>query len=334
MLRSRLRCMGERSVRFRFSTDSLPTEGRFEAFRDNLAHRLFQFDMLYQSATPYRGVIDLTMAGQVSFGQVYGSAAQFVRTEKLARQCEEGVWLLLNRRGRVRVSQGDLRGELQPGDGFVLNSVRVHEGECLVESDTWVIKVPEDSTKALRDKDAANRAAILPATAPITRLLHTLLDAYHLLGEIDHPEAEMRLGQFLADLVALSMGPSRDGAYLAKERGLKAAQLQAVRDDIGRNFLHAGFSAADVAARLGISVRYVHLLLEETGRSFSEHVLEKRLIHAYKLLLSPTWLSTRIADIAFETGFSDLSHFNRSFRRRFGCTPRDVRAQGNAHSGS
>lgn len=321
-------------MRFKFSTDSLPPEERFEAFRDNLARRLFQFDMLCRSSAPYLGVIDMTMAGQVSFGQVYGSAAQFVRTEKLARQCEEGVWLLLNRRGRVRVSQGDLRGELGAGDGFVLDSVRVHEGECLVESDTWVIKVPEDSTKLLRHKNAANKPAILPATASITRLLHTLLDAHHRMGEIDHPDAEMRLGQFLADLVTLAMGPSRDGAYLAKERGLKAAQLQAVLDDIGRNFLHAGFSAADVAARRGISVRYVHLLLEETGSSFSEHVLERRLIHAYEMLLSPPRLSARIADIAFESGFSDLSHFNRSFRRHFGCTPSAVRVKGKTNGGT
>jgi AraC-like DNA-binding protein len=321
-------------MRFKFSTDSLPPEERFEAFRDNLARRLFQFDMLNRSVQPYLGVIDMTMAGQVSFGQVRGSAARFVRAEKMARQCEEGVWLLLNRRGRVRVSQGDLRGELGAGDGFVLDSVRIHEGECLVESDTWVIKVPEDSTKLLRHRDSANRAAILPAAAPITRLMHTLLDAQYRLGDIDHPEAEMRLGKFLADLVALAMGPSRDGAYLANKRGLKAAQLQAVLDDIGRNFLHAGFSAAEVAARLEISARYVHLLLEETGSSFSEHVLEKRLMHAHEMLLRPARLPIRIADIAFESGFSDLSHFNRSFRRRFGCTPRDVRTNSKTNGGT
>jgi AraC-like DNA-binding protein len=216
----------------------------------------------------------------------------------------------------------------------VLDAHRVHEGECLVESDTWVIKVPADATKLLRRKDAANRAAILPASAPLTRLLHALLDAHHRLGGVECPEAELRLGQFLADLVVLATGPSRDGADLMKKRGLKAAQLQAVLDDIGRNFSRAGFSATDVAGRLGISARYVHLLLEETGSSFSEHVLESRLMYAYEMLLSPAWLSTRIGDIAFESGFSDLSHFNRSFRGRFGCTPGDVRAKGKAESRS
>jgi AraC-like DNA-binding protein len=38
----------------------------------------------------------------------------------------------------------------------------------------------------------------------------------------------------------------------------------------------------------------------------------------------------RIADIAYEAGFSDLSHFNRSFRRHFGLTPSELRAQAHA----
>ena len=35
----------------------------------------------------------------------------------------------------------------------------------------------------------------------------------------------------------------------------------------------------------------------------------------------------RIADIALESGFADLSQFNRAFRRRFGDTPSGMRAE-------
>jgi AraC-like DNA-binding protein len=315
-------------MRFTFSTDSLEPGERFEAFRDNLARRLFQFDMRYRGPAPYCGIIDLTMAGGVSFGRVHGSPAEFFRTRKVAHQCEESVWLLLNRRGRFRISQDDLSGDITPGDGFALESARAHEGECLVESDSWIVKIAEEATKPRQSRTVVNRAAILLANAPLTRLLHTVLDAHYRLGDIGHAEAAMRAGQYLADLVALAMGSSRDVAELAKQRGLKAAQLQAVLDDIGRHFAHPGLSAADLARRLGISGRYVHLLLEDTGLSFSEHVLEKRLAHAYAILESPGQLPARIGDIAFECGFSDLSHFNRSFRRRFGCTPSEVRAKG------
>ena len=36
----------------------------------------------------------------------------------------------------------------------------------------------------------------------------------------------------------------------------------------------------------------------------------------------------RICDIALQSGFSDISHFNRFFRARFGDTPSGVRALG------
>lgn len=84
-------------------------------------------------------------------------------------------------------------------------------------------------------------------------------------------------------------------------------------------------SAVKVARSLGITPRYVHLILEQTGRSFSRHLLETRLQKAAVLLRDPLWRERRIGDIAAEAGFTDLSHFSRSFRRRYGSTPSAMR---------
>jgi AraC-like DNA-binding protein len=54
-------------------------------------------------------------------------------------------------------------------------------------------------------------------------------------------------------------------------------------------------------------------------------VNELRLQQAFGLLTEPG--ARRISDIALEAGLSDISHFNRSFRARFGDTPGAVRAQ-------
>jgi AraC-like DNA-binding protein len=45
-----------------------------------------------------------------------------------------------------------------------------------------------------------------------------------------------------------------------------------------------------------------------------------------RILQSAEALKTSISEIAFDVGFGDLSYFNRTFRRRFGAAPRDVRA--------
>lgn len=47
---------------------------------------------------------------------------------------------------------------------------------------------------------------------------------------------------------------------------------------------------------------------------------------AHRMLRDPLLASRRISTIAFDIGFSDLSYFNRTFRRAFGVTPSHPRA--------
>jgi transcriptional regulator GlxA family with amidase domain len=76
-----------------------------------------------------------------------------------------------------------------------------------------------------------------------------------------------------------------------------------------------------------MSVRYLHRLLEPTGRSFAGHLLAQRLDHAAAMLRDPACAPLTIGAIAARAGFADISHFNRSFRRAFGDTPFGVRVR-------
>ncbi len=102
-----------------------------------------------------------------------------------------------------------------------------------------------------------------------------------------------------------------------------AAILRAIESRSG----DPNLSAITVAKMLGITPRYVHLLLEATGKSFTHHVLERRLERAAALLRDPRWRYRKIADVAAEVGFSDLSYFNRAFRRHYGMTPSAMRGE-------
>ena len=67
-------------------------------------------------------------------------------------------------------------------------------------------------------------------------------------------------------------------------------------------------------------------LFEGEGTSFSEFVLLRRLARAHRMLTDRRWADRGIAWIAFESGFGDLSYFNRTFKRCYGARPSDVRA--------
>ncbi|MES0199332.1 helix-turn-helix transcriptional regulator [Mesorhizobium sp. M0011] len=65
--------------------------------------------------------------------------------------------------------------------------------------------------------------------------------------------------------------------------------------------------------------------MQKSGISFSERVLELRLQTAHKMLSQRQNGEMRVSEIAMTSGFSDVSYFNRCFRRRFGYTPTSAR---------
>ncbi|CAN7145667.1 helix-turn-helix transcriptional regulator [Pseudoxanthomonas sp. LjRoot143] len=129
----------------------------------------------------------------------------------------------------------------------------------------------------------------------------------------------------LADLAALALGVRGDHAEAARESGQKAARFALIKADLEQDFQNTELSAAAVAHRHGISVRYLHVLFEQSGQTFGDFVLERRLRFAMSRLTDPRCRHLRVADIAFDSGFADLTTFNRAFRRRFGATPSSVR---------
>ena len=126
------------------------------------------------------------------------------------------------------------------------------------------------------------------------------------------------------DLLALAigecapLGESSASAVVTARRG-------AALDYIETHFQEPGLSVEMVARCQGISPRYLQRLMASSGSSFTGHMNELRLQRALKLLTDSSASARLISDIALEVGFSDVSHFNRLFRARFGDSPRGVR---------
>jgi AraC-like DNA-binding protein len=81
-----------------------------------------------------------------------------------------------------------------------------------------------------------------------------------------------------------------------------------------------------LAARHGVTPRYVHKLFEAEGTTLSRFVLGKRLARVHRLLTDPRNAACSIGSLAYDAGFGDLSTFNREFRRRYGMAPSELRA--------
>jgi AraC-like DNA-binding protein len=159
------------------------------------------------------------------------------------------------------------------------------------------------------------------------RLLIDYAHAVGTMGALETPEVRHLVATQIHDLIALAVGASRDGAEIARGRGLRAARLRAIKADIAASLHRANLSVDELAASQRVTPRYVQMLFESEGTTFTQFVLAERLLRARRMLTDPRLADRSITSVAFDVGFQDLSYFNRTFRRRFGATPSDVRAQ-------
>jgi AraC-like DNA-binding protein len=234
---------------------------------------------------------------------------------------EDDVCLIVNLGPAMSITQRRRQSVAGPGDGALL----VYREAAVLDFRAMTyagIRVPFAALAPFtRDIEAA-AAGCVRSDTPALRLLQRYLAS---LAETPADPALARLvAAHVHDLMALVIGATRDGADLARHRGVRAARLQVIRQDLARE---PDLTITEVALRQGVSPRYVQMLFEEAGTTFTDVVLQLRLHAAHRMLTSPRYADWSITAIALEAGFGDLSYFNRRFRQRFDRTPSDLRAE-------
>jgi AraC-like DNA-binding protein len=183
--------------------------------------------------------------------------------------------------------------------------------------------------KILEDR-IPNVADIIKRPVSLNEGAGRLLSDYNdLIGKhLDQSEDAMKraMATHFIDLLVLALTPSSDAKELVRSGGLKSLRRAAILRHIQERLADPNLNLRDAAEKLGLSSRYVQLLLEENGTSFSKIVRAERIACASARLSDPRYDHMRVIDIAFATGFSDLSTFNRAFRNETGDTPANVRA--------
>ena len=314
-----------------FSSRALPPElddkARFTRWQDMHIANIGSVEFRASNKLPFEAEIAATTVGPLILGQMAGTISQSDRqTRNVADDGHDGYLLFVNR-GDTALAGTQVRRDYSIGPG---QAALVSASEPLKmiggDKNIWAnLVIPRDvlaaAFKHIDDRLAFRIDAGNEALGLLTRYCRILETSPPLVvpGLIAHAS------ETIVDLVGLATGAKGEAAEIASLRGLRAARSQAVLGRIRDGFTNPEISAQRVAQQLGLSVRYVHELLEETGFSFAEHVLELRLQKTRQFLSSRAHDKLLVSEIAYSCGFSSLSYFNRAFRHRFGCTPGSAR---------
>jgi AraC-like DNA-binding protein len=308
----------------RVSTEMFPEKERFSAFREEFVRQVMAMDAIDHSGGRPRMDLTFLPLGRAAAGSLGGTPMEVVRGKGHLKDGADGFVLEIVSAGSVLFEHAGQEHVYQPGTACLIDHARPHRGFGFrAGSAIRNVTVDTAALNALvaHPEDVAG-SPIRPG--PALRLLDGYLRSLQEIGE-PPPGLAPIIGGHLLDLVAAVLGPSRQAAETVAAGGVKAARRQAILAEIARRFSDPGFNVDHAARAVGLSRRYVQELLQETGRSFTDHLLERRLERAFAMLTDGRCPNLPVIDIAYASGFGDISHFNRVFRRRYGETPSGVR---------
>jgi AraC-like DNA-binding protein len=250
---------------------------------------------------------------------------RYWRSRGQAADGDDSLVFLIRLDGTSSVSQRGRDVSLRKGDGVGFlgaepASAAVSEVECLSLVTSRTALAP------LIGNDVAGKAMrVIPSHCEAMRLLTNYAGILRQGAAPTTPELRHLVSMHIHDLIAMALGATRDGLAIAEGRGLRAARLRAIKADILANLGNSDLTVNAAALRQRVTPRYVQMLFQEEGTTFSEFVLGQRLTHVYHGLRDPRFRRMSISGIAFAAGFGELSYFNRTFRRRFGMSPSELR---------
>jgi AraC-like DNA-binding protein len=316
---------------FRFSTDAFPERDRVTKWRETLERQIVGLDQTALTENMRIDGVGMALPG-LGLVQTNVTPFRYARTREMLRDGNDNIRLVILKRATTSSAPAVHLGRdltVEPGSAVVLpncdlNSITFTAPRTQMLSLNLTRK---NLRPLLRDFDAIP-ARTIPSQNDALRLLVRYTEA--LLAESAPPTPELRQLAIvhIYDLAALAMGATRDASEISSNRGLRAARLREIKSNIAATPWLQGLSVDEIAIRQGVTPRYVQMLFEHEGTTFTEFVRQARLDRAHRMLVDPRMADRSISAIAFDVGFGDLSYFNREFRRRFGQTPSDVRAAG------
>ena len=143
-------------------------------------------------------------------------------------------------------------------------------------------------------------------------------------------DSVLELLSILHDLsVSRNMHTLSDTIFSGAELTYNSRRIEKVLEHMNHNF-HRNVKLDEVAKLVNMTpASFSRFFKQRTGISFIDSLLELRLGHSSRQLIDSTH---SIAEIAYNCGFNNISNFNRLFKKKKGCTPKEFRENYNYHN--
>lgn len=307
-----------------YLTTLLPVGERQEYWCDVIGSTYFDLSLRFTDQNGFYGQLWRWDVAPFGISFLSSSPTSYRRLSQHINKHDENYFLItIPELSTVDFRQDKYSVCCRPGNFILERSDKPYEFEYQADNSLWVLRVPESLLRTrLRlperflyrefDRSQGLGAVFFDFFRSITNQVAFLTER--------QTEALFRQ---LMELFSLAVeGDQR--AIHSEANTLRQVHLQRVEQYICEHIKEPDLNPDKIAMACGISIRYLHKLFQGEEFSVGQWIREIRLQGAEADIRRSSNART-LADIAYKWGFNDQAHFCRSFKSRFGVTPKEVR---------
>ncbi|MEK6418309.1 helix-turn-helix domain-containing protein [Paraburkholderia tropica] len=305
-------------MEFHYSTDGIVARQRPEFWNDAVAAQYMPADGEFSLVDEFAGSLHGHTLGNVSIGRFSALHHSFERTDKrIRRDSIDDFVLLFCESGTTLSTQQDRQVALQSGDITLNDSARpfIHD---LDTDSLLLLRMPRTMLLSRFSRAESFINVKISSDQPMAGLLaHMMQEALRL--DLNAPSAaKARYASALVDTLTAAMEIQSQSETSASATRHDQLYKQAM-DYIEAHLDDYELSIDALANALHVSERTLSRIFAVRGTTAMQQLWRRRLEASHAALSEGT--VRQVTQAAYQSGFADLSHFCRLFKKVYGVSP-------------
>jgi AraC family transcriptional regulator, positive regulator of tynA and feaB len=305
------------------STDPIRPTDRQAFWTEAICRSFANIETKPLGSTVVSGHFEFVEIGDAKLVRFDSSPQCYTRDARLVSRAGSDEFMFdFQRRGCSAMAQAGNEGTINRGYGVLYDARRPFEDRLFgPEQRAEVLIATVPAASLLRALPEAERlcAKPVPLSGTVARSIAAFVHAAISVPSAPEKRARPDIVAYLSALLRIASGASHQ---------LTRPDLFHLIDGYLRTNISNVRSAPALAAEFGISERTFHRIFADRETTFERHVLHLRVELFKDLLRQKSLTAISIARLAHQCGFADAAHATRTFKNRFGATPRDYREHG------